>query len=80
MRQGCPLSPLLYFLVANATSVLLSAEVEAGKIKGVDIKETEEQHSHGQFINNTSMIVEAKRQYVDQVLCTCRLMGQASSL
>lgn len=42
LRQGCPLSLLLYLLVANALSWMLTNTSDLGLIRGVTILETRE--------------------------------------
>lgn len=74
-----PLSPLLYLIIANALSTLISKETEGG-ISGVPIEETCEQYTHGQFMDDTSLIVEAKRGVPVRVLHIFRVMGDASGL
>lgn len=80
VRQGCPMSPLLYIIVAHALGVLITKETDEGRIGGVMIEETGEQYTHAQFMDDTSMLIEAKRPIVDQVLLTFWIMGNASGL
>lgn len=60
--------------------MLITKETGARRIKGVHIEETDDQYMHGQFVNNTSIVVQAERRYVDHVLDTFWLMGQAFGL
>lgn len=66
--------------MANALSNLINKEADDGRIRGVYIEETEDQYTHCQFVDDTSVLVEARRTYIDQVLYVFRLMGRASSL
>lgn len=50
--HGCPLSPLLFIIVANALSTLLTEAADAGLIKGVPIKETDKAETHNQFVDD----------------------------
>lgn len=61
-------------------SFLITQEADVGRIQGVYIEETGEQYTHGQFIDDTSIIVQSHKRYVDHILSTFRVMGQASSL
>lgn len=42
LRHGCPLSPLMYIIVASALSILLTREADKGRIRGIFIDETGE--------------------------------------
>lgn len=55
LRQGCPLSPLLYLVVANALSMLLTQATDRRRIQGVYIQETGDQVTHGQFVDDTNI-------------------------
>lgn len=52
-RDGCPLSPLLFLIVANALSMLITRAFDERLIKGVYVEETGEFYTHGQFTENT---------------------------
>lgn len=80
LRQGCPLSPLLYLIAANALNTLLTQEIDRGDIRGVYIAETGEQYSHGQFSDDTNMVIEASRGYIDATFEIFHTMGKASGL
>lgn len=79
LRQGCPLSPVLYLLVANALNVMLTKIADCGDIKGVFIEEMGDQITHGQFAEDTNIIV-AKRTYVDETFRIFNMLGLASGL
>lgn len=78
LLQGCPLSPLLYLLVTNTLSWILIVVVDKGLIRGVPIKETDEQHTHVQFADDTNIIVEATREVINNNLAKIRMVGEAS--
>lgn len=40
IRQGCPMSPLLFLIVANAMSLMISMATDNGLFRGVPIEET----------------------------------------
>lgn len=80
LRKGFPLSPVLYLLVANALSVLVTNAADEGRFRGVHIEETDDQFTHSQFVDDMSVIVEAKKKYVDEVFQVFHLMGRASGL
>lgn len=72
--------PLLYLVVANALSVLITEAIDLGVIKGVSIVETREQYTHGQFVADTSVIIKAKVQYIHTTFEIFQCMGNASGL
>lgn len=80
LRQGCPLSPFLFLIVANALSLMIFKVVEEGLIKRVPIEEIGDQYTHSQFVDDTSVIIEAKIEYVDATFQIFRCMGRASGL
>lgn len=45
LHQGCPLSPLLFLVVANALNSMLTKATNRGLIRGVPIVETGEQYT-----------------------------------
>lgn len=81
LRQGCPLSPLLYLVVANALSMLLTQAANRGRrIKGVYIQETDDQVKNGQVANDTNVVVEVRKECVEATFVVFRTMGEASRL
>jgi hypothetical protein len=57
LRQGDPLSPLLFLLVAEGFNVLMSKAVEVGNFMGYKVGEEEELSiSHLQFADDTLII------------------------
>lgn len=80
VRQGCPLSPLLFLAAANALSHMITEGADRDLIRGVHIPEIGDQHTHGQFADDTKVMIEAKRAYVDHVFSVFRTLGEASGL
>lgn len=60
--------------------MLLTQAADRGSIRGVFIKETNDQVMHGQFVDDTNVVIEAERQYVDATFAVFRRMGEASGL
>lgn len=75
VRQGFPLSPLLYLLAANAQSMMLTKAADEGKIKGVFVPEVDDQVTHGQFVDDTNVVIVAKCLYVDNLFQIFRTLG-----
>lgn len=78
--QGYPLSPLLFLIVANALSSMISKAAERGLIRGVPIPVAGEQYTHGQFADDPNVILEAKKEYMEATFDIFRCMGKASRL
>ncbi|KAL4308915.1 hypothetical protein GQ457_01G015960 [Hibiscus cannabinus] len=60
LRQGCPLSPLLFNLVAEALSVLICSAIDKGILKGVSIGEIGFPMSDIQFADDLILFLEGK--------------------
>lgn len=44
---------------------MLTQAVDQGWIKGFYIAQTDDQVTHGQFVDDTNVIIKAKHEYVD---------------
>ena len=57
LRQGCPLSPFLFMLIANSLSRIIHQAKREGSYKGVMVTDSEEL-SHILFVDDVVMIGE----------------------
>ena len=71
LRQGCPLSPFLFNLVAKALSSLLHEAVSRNLFKGIKVGSNEMSVSHLQYADDTIIFCEAQ---VDQLLNVKRVL------
>ncbi|KAL4347618.1 hypothetical protein GQ457_17G007830 [Hibiscus cannabinus] len=78
LRQGCPLSPLLFNLVGEALSALLHKALEAGVLKGVQVGKSNLKFSHIQFADDLILFGDAKeeevlnmKRWAERVRCSC---------
>ena len=55
VAQGCPVSPLLFLLVAQALTIAINTAAEAGKIKGIKIGP--KRHLLSQFADDTTLLL-----------------------
>jgi hypothetical protein len=58
LRQGCPLSPLMFNLLAAALSTLLRKAANQGKIRGVMTHLLPEGITHIQYADDTIIMIE----------------------
>lgn len=59
LRQGNPLSSVLFFIVAEGLSAMISRVVSLGKLKCVKVGRNEVEISHLQFADDTVVVSEA---------------------
>ena len=57
LRQGCPLSPFIFLLVAEALSRIIHKSKEDGAIKGIKVSTTEEV-THTLFVDDVLLFGE----------------------
>lgn len=60
--------------------MLLTQAADRGRIQGVYIQETDDQVTHSQFVDDRNIVVEAKREYVEETFAVFRKLGDASAL
>lgn len=75
-----PHVPLSYLFATNVLSTLLTTTANQGLFKRVFVKEIGEQKTHGQYVDNTVVLIEADRRGIDYLFDTFRQMGLASGL
>lgn len=62
LRQGDPLSPFLYLIVAEALNILMNRAVQAGLIKPAEVGRDKVRVSHIQYADNTVFVVEGSKE------------------
>ncbi|KAL4348556.1 hypothetical protein GQ457_17G007420 [Hibiscus cannabinus] len=80
LRQGCPLSPLLFNLVGEALSALFHKAMEAGVLKGVQVGNSNLKISHIQFADDLILFGVAKEEEVLNMKRLLRIFGLCSGL
>lgn len=58
LRQGCPLSPYLFFLCADAFSALLLEAEETGKIEEIHIRRDTPSINHLLFADDSLLLMK----------------------
>jgi len=64
IRQGDPLSPFLFVLMAEVLNKMLQRAISSGMLKGIQVGRDGLQISHLQFADDTLVFCEAEEQYV----------------
>lgn len=67
IRQGCPLSALLFVIVNNVLSSLLTSVVEGYRLYGVQFPEHNIQTAHGIYADDVYLIIEDRED--DLIFC-----------
>ncbi|GKV36382.1 hypothetical protein SLEP1_g44522 [Rubroshorea leprosula] len=80
LRQGDPLSPFLFLMVAEALNGLTSAAVAKGYLYGVKIGDGELEISHLQFADDTIFMGEVTEDNIWMIKCIMRAFELVSSL
>lgn len=81
LRQGDPLAPFLFLIVAQVLNGLFMNVVTLGKFKGVRVgKEVVEEVSMLQFVDDTIFMGEASLQNVVVIKCVLRCFELISGL
>ncbi|CAN0837158.1 LINE-1 retrotransposable element ORF2 protein [Linum grandiflorum] len=81
LRQGDPLSPMLFIIVSNVLSYMLQRDISSGLLKGLKLNHRCPTLSHVLFADDTVIFGKASRDEALQLQLTlsryCRLSGQA---
>ncbi|KAL4302374.1 hypothetical protein GQ457_10G006520 [Hibiscus cannabinus] len=80
LRQGCPLSPLLFNLVREGLSALIHKAMEVGVLKGVQVGNSSLKISHIQFADDLLLFGYAKEEEVLNMKRLLRIFGLCSGL
>lgn len=80
VRQGCPLSPLLFILTFDVLSAMLQRAIDTGKIEGVIFPETGQHSLHNMYADDTSVIIRARAQYIRELHRILQCFGEVSGL
>ncbi|GKV46080.1 hypothetical protein SLEP1_g53092 [Rubroshorea leprosula] len=80
LRQGDPLSPLLFLIVAEGLNGLISEAVKQGLFEGVKIGNGELKLAHLQFADDTLIMGKATKENIWVVKCIMRCFELVSGL
>lgn len=71
LRQGDPLSPLLYNIMAEVLNLMIKRAVSKGMLRGIILDGYSEQLTHLQFADDTLIFIEGS---VDSVMSIKRVL------
>lgn len=80
VRQGCPISPLIFILAFDNLSLMLSEAVAQQTLVGVRFPHLDTANLHTMFADDTSMVIKAEMRYVKKVKEILDIFGAASGL
>ena len=80
LRQGCPLSPFLFTLVADMLGRLMDKAYEQEVIKGFTVGREAVHVSHLQLADNTLFLLDALSQNLSNTRCILKFFSACSSL
>ncbi|GMI89472.1 hypothetical protein HRI_002616500 [Hibiscus trionum] len=80
LRQGCPLSPLLFNIVGEVLSSLIDKAIELNLLSGAVVGNSNQQVSHLRFADDLILFLEADLSNVKCVLRLLRIFEAASGL
>lgn len=80
VRQGCPLSSLLFVIALDALSRIIQRDVDNQIIRGVVMPESQVQSVHNFYADNISLVIEADEDMLSHCTQLFETFGRASGL
>jgi hypothetical protein len=80
IRQGCPLAPYLFLLVAEVMNAMIKMEVEAGIVKGIKLLVEDRQQVIAQYADDTSLTLLGEEEPVRRLISTLETFYVSSGL
>ena len=72
IRQGCPISPMLFSLITQVWCVLIDQALDNGDIKGISIPGENKQLCIQLFADDSMILIEASKKYWENAMTVCR--------
>ncbi|KAL5580279.1 hypothetical protein UlMin_012721 [Ulmus minor] len=80
LRQGDPLSPFLFILVADILGRMMDKAVRIGEVKGFEVGREEVVVSHLQFADDTLFLLEPDKSNIEKVNTILKFFSMCSGL
>ena len=80
LRQGDPLSPFLFTVVVDVLGRIIDKPIQCQAIRGFIVGKDRVEVSHLQFVDDTSLFLEANRIYFLNYLTILEVFGSISGL
>lgn len=80
VRQGCPISLLIFILAFDNLSLMLSDAVTRGTLVGVRFPHLNTSNLQTMFADDTSVVIKAEMRYVRKIKEILEIFGEASGL
>lgn len=80
VRQGCPLAPFLFLIVAEALAYATQAAVAFGRLRGITLPDGTTQHTLSQFADDTTFALQGSRHNLKEASTLLEDFGQAIGL
>ena len=80
LRQGDPLSPFLFILMAEGLSRILQSKAERGELWGIRLVDSLEGQTHQQFVDDTMLMGHPSVQEARSFKSCLNLFSKASGL
>ncbi|KAL3702077.1 hypothetical protein R1sor_020099 [Riccia sorocarpa] len=80
VRQGCPLSPLLFILATQTLTEAMENEVESGRIQGIYLQKANLHYCLGLYADDSHVIIRATREGAMNTKRPLDTFGKATGL
>jgi Reverse transcriptase (RNA-dependent DNA polymerase) len=80
VRQGCPLSPLLFVLAMDALSLMLQDSLDKGTLQGVKFPRIGIHNAHTLYADDVSLVITALFRFLKKIVELFYWFGLASGL
>jgi hypothetical protein len=80
VRQGCPIAPYLFLIAAEVLNIMVSAELETGRIKGIELPFRNRQQIIAQYADDTLFTLKSEEEPMRNLIYLLETFCAASGL